>query len=86
MSERYTAEMADAYLREKTQREAAEERERRERAEKRSAKKAWTEDGGAEDDFERRWAGIRDEARARRIADADRRAREAQRASGLGRI
>ena len=86
MSEKYTAEMADAYLREKTQREAAEERERRERFEKESAKKAWTEDGGAEADFERRWPEIRDEARTRRIADADREAREAQRRAGFSRI
>ncbi len=86
MSERYTAEMADRYLEEKTAREAAQERERRERFEKESAKKAWTEDGGAEDDFERRWPEMRDEARARRVMDADREAREAQRRAGVGRI
>ena len=87
MSEqRYTAEMADRYLEEKTAREAAQERERRERFEKESAKKAWTEDGGAEADFERLWPSMRDEARARRVADADRRAREAPRRAGVGRI
>jgi hypothetical protein len=81
MSEKkYTAEMADAYLQKRREEEAAKERKRRERFEKESARKAWTEDGGAEADFERLWPSMRDEARARRVADADRRAREAQRA------
>lgn len=81
MSEKkYTAEMADAYLRARREEEAAKERIKQARFEKESAKKAWTEDGGAEEDFERLWPAMRDEARARRVADADRRAREAQRA------
>ena len=86
MSERYTAEMADAYLRARREEEAARERERRERFEKESARRAWVEGGGAEGDFERRWPGIRDEARARRVVDADREAREAQRSRGVSRI
>lgn len=86
MGERYTAEMADRFLREKTEREAAAELARREQSEKQSARKAWVEDGGSEGDFERQWTELRDEARRRRVMDADRAAREAQRARGVSRI
>ena len=87
MSERrYTAEMAERYLEEKTTREAARERQAQEKFEKESAKRAWTADGGGEIDFERLWPDIRDEARARRVMDADREAREAQRRAGFSRI
>ncbi len=60
------------------------EAERRERADKENARRAWMADGGTAEAFEEAWPKLRDEARARRVMDADRRAREAHRQSTHG--
>ncbi len=57
------------------------EAERRERADKENARRAWMADGGTAEAFEEAWPKLRDEARSRRVMDADRRAREAHRQS-----
>jgi hypothetical protein len=84
--QRYTLEQFEADKAAREERQAKEEQERRERAEKGAAKAAWLRDGGSERDFERAWPELRDEARKRRVADADQRARAGQRASGVSRI
>jgi hypothetical protein len=68
------------------EREAKEEAQRREATEKESARRAWLADGGRAGDFEREWPGLRNEARRRRVAGADREAREAQRRAGVSRL
>ena len=65
-------------------RRAEQEARRRERAEKETARRAWIADGGSEAAFEEAWPKLRDEARSRRVMDADARAREAHRRITLG--
>jgi len=88
--ERYTLERHEAYRKEQDEKAAKEEEARRERTEKESARRAWLSDGGSEADFEKEWPRLRDEGRKWRVvdaaADADQRAREAQRAIGVSRI
>jgi hypothetical protein len=72
--------------REQDEKAAKVEEERRESMEKESARRAWLADGGSEADFQREWPKLRDEARRRRVVDADRRAREMMQASGVSRI
>jgi hypothetical protein len=84
--ERYTLEDHEAYRKEQDEKAAKEEEARRERSEKESARRAWTSDGGSEADFEREWPELRNEGRRRRAVDADKRARDAHRASGVSRI
>ena len=79
MSERYTQEMHEAYRKEQDEKAKRELEARNERTEKEAARRAWVADGGSEADFEREWPKLRDEGRRRRVVDADRRAREAQR-------
>jgi hypothetical protein len=86
MTERYTAEMHQAHVEAEEKRKAEEERQRLERSEKETARRAWLADGGRAGDFEREWPGLRNEARRRRVVDADREAREAQRRAGVSRI
>ncbi len=86
MGKRYTLEQFEADKQARKEREAREEQDRRERAEKESARRAWICDGGTNGDFERAWPQLRDRMRGQRIADADRRAREEMRASGVSRI
>jgi hypothetical protein len=76
---KYTSEQFEADRQARQEREAKEEEERHARAEKESARRAWLADGGRAGDFERQWPQLRDEARRRRVADADREARAAQR-------
>ena len=65
-------------------RRAEQEQARREQAEKASARHAWVADGGAEAAFEEAWPTLRDQARARRVMNADERARVEQRRRTLG--
>ena len=67
-------------------REAREEEERREKTEKGSAKRARLREGGNARDFGREWPTLRDEMRPQRVVEADRRAREEMRLSGVSRI
>jgi hypothetical protein len=86
MAGKYTLEefMADKQARE--EREVKEARERKERQEKQNARRAYLAEGGTEAEFERAWPEMREEARRRRVMDAEREAREGQRASGVSRI
>ena len=86
MSERYTQEMHQEYRRKEDARAAKLDQERQERTAKESARRAWVADGGRAEDFERQWEQIRDEGRRRRVADADRRAREEMQQRGVSRI
>ena len=86
MSERYTKEMHEQYVAAQEEKARREREERQERTEKQSARRAWLEDGGSEADFERAWPKLRDEGRRRRVVDADKRAREAMRATGTSSI
>jgi hypothetical protein len=83
---RYTKEMHEEYRRQQDEKAAKEAEARQERMEKESARRAWLRDGGSERDFERTWPELRDEARKRRIMDADQSARAAQRSAGVSRI
>jgi hypothetical protein len=76
---KYTAEMHEEYRRKEDEKAAREEQERSERMEKEAVRQAWLRDGGAESDFRREWPRLRDEGRRRRVVDADKQAREAQR-------
>jgi len=51
-----------------------------------SAKRAWMHEGGNARDFEREWPTLSDEMRPQRVVEADRRAREEMRLSGVRRI
>ena len=84
----YTRERFEADRQARQEREAKEEEEeeRRAQAEEESARRVWVGDGGRAEDFERQWPQLRDEARRRRVADADREARAAQRNAGVRRI
>jgi hypothetical protein len=82
----YTKEQFEEYRRQQDEKAAKEAEERQEKAERESARRAWIRDGGREADFERQWATLRDEGRRRRVLDADKRAREEMRASGISRI
>jgi hypothetical protein len=86
MAGKYTLEQFGADKQVREEREAREEEERKERAEKGAAKRAWLRDGGNARDFERQWPTLRDEARKKRVMDADSRARANQRATGVSRI
>ncbi len=69
------------------QQEEKERREQRqEQTEREAARRAWLADGGREEDFEREWPQLRDEARRRRVMHADQAARAAQRATGISKI
>jgi hypothetical protein len=84
--ERYSREDYEAYRKEQDEKAAKEADERREKTEKESARRAWLADGGREADFEKDWPKLRDEGRRRRVMDADRRARETMRSSGVSAI
>jgi hypothetical protein len=86
MTGKYTQEMYEEYRKEQDEKAAKEEQERNERTEKESARQAWVADGGRAVDFEREWPKLRDEGRRRRVVDADKRARETMRQSGVSRI
>jgi hypothetical protein len=86
MTERYTKEMHEEYRQEQDEREAKKKEEQRERVEKESARRVWMADGGREADFEREWPRLRAEGRRRRVVDADKRAREVMRSSGVSSI
>lgn len=73
---KYSAEAHEEHRRAEDERIAEEEQARREKADKGAAKAACVQDGGSAADFERNWPRLRDEARAERIKNADRRARE----------
>jgi hypothetical protein len=81
MGKKITREEIDARVEANRKRVAQEEQARRERTEKASARRAWLADGGSEADFEKSWPKLRDEARSRRVMDADQRARARQRES-----
>jgi hypothetical protein len=82
---KYTREDFERDLAARQEREAKEKRERQERMEE-GARRIWVRDGGSEEAFEKAWPQLRDEARRRRVADADKRAREEMRSSGVSRI
>jgi uncharacterized Zn finger protein (UPF0148 family) len=86
VGQKYTAEMHEASRKEQDEKAAKEERERRERTERETARRVWLADGGKEGDFEKAWPKLRDEGRRQRVMDADRKAREMQRAHGPSRI
>jgi hypothetical protein len=86
MAGKYTLEQFEADKQAREEREARAEEARRERAEKGAAKAAWLRDGGSARDFEREWPTLRDEARKKRVMDADSRARERQRHTGVSKI
>ena len=72
MAERYTLEQLEAYRKEQDAKSAIEkEEERQERTEKEAASRAWVADGGNARGFERAWPRLRDEARRRRVMEAD---------------
>lgn len=79
MTERYTREAHDAYVEAEEAKKAKEEQDHKERSERETARRAWVNDGGSAADFERNWSRLRDEGRAERVKDADRRAREGMR-------
>jgi len=83
---KYTTEIHEAYRKEQDEKAAREAEELRERMEKETARRAWTSDGGREADFEKAWPKLRDEGRRRRVIDANRRAREVMRSSGVSAI
>jgi hypothetical protein len=68
--QKYTLEQFEAYRKEQDAKSAIEE-ERQERTEKQAASRAWVADGGNARDFERAWPRLRDEARRRRVMEAD---------------
>jgi hypothetical protein len=82
----YTKEQFEEYRRQQDEKAAKEAEERREKSEKESARRMWVADGGSTASFEKEWERLRDEGRRRRVLDADQRAREAMRASGVSRI
>jgi hypothetical protein len=86
MSEKFTKADYEEYRRRQDEQAAKEAEERRERTEKESARRAWLADGGRSADFEKEWPKLRDEGRRRRVMDADRRAREEMRSSGVSAI
>ena len=86
MAGKYTLEQFEADKQAREERQVKEAEARREKAEKGSARAAWLRDGGNARDFERQWPTLRDEARKKRVMDADSRARANQRAQGVSRI
>ena len=86
MTQTYTKEMHEEHRRQQDEQAAKEEEARKERTGKESARRAWVADGGRAADFEREWPKLRDEARRKRVANADQRAREQMRASGVSKI
>jgi hypothetical protein len=82
----YSKEMHERYVEQQDEKRAKAAQEARERTEKETARRAWLADGGSEGGFEKAWPGLRDAARKQRVMDADRRAREMQRAHGPSRI
>jgi hypothetical protein len=84
--QRYTLEDHEAYRKEQDAKAAKEEEARNARTEKETARRVWLADGGREADFEKEWPKLRDEGRRRRVVDADRRARETMRSSGVSAI
>jgi hypothetical protein len=86
MTEHYTKEMHEAHAEAEETRKAEEERKRQERSERETARRAWLADGGREADFEKAWPKLRDEGRRQRVMDADKRARQEMRNSGVSRI
>jgi hypothetical protein len=86
MPGKYTLEQFEADKAAREEREAKEEEARKERVEKESARRVWLRDGGREADFAREWPKLRDEARRRRVADADERARASHRLQSHSRI
>jgi hypothetical protein len=86
MTEHYTAEMHQAHVEVEEKRRAEEEQQRQERSERETARRAWLADGGREADFEKAWPKLRDEGRRQRVMDADKRARQEMRNSGVSKI
>jgi len=86
MGKKYTQEDYEEYRRRQDAKAAKEEEARNARTEKESARREWLADGGREADFEKEWPKLRDEGRRRRVMDADKHAREMQRAHGPSRI
>ena len=75
-----TNEDVDRMVAKKEAEAEAEQKARRERTEKNSAYAAWVAHGGDEDGFEREYPKLRDEARRRRVIDANEEARRMARA------
>ena len=75
-----TTEDVDAMAAQKDAEAEAEHKARRERTEKNDAYAAWITQGGDEASFEKEWPTLRDEARRRRVIDANEEARRMARA------
>ena len=86
MGEKYTREQYEADLAARQEREAREAQEARERMEKATLKREWLADGGSEAAFEKAYPDLRDEARRKRVVDADRQARAMMQASNVSQI
>jgi hypothetical protein len=86
MDKKYTQEMHEAYRKQQDEKAAREQQEQKEKTEKESARRAWVADGGSEADFQREWPKVRDEGRRRRVADADKHARQEMYERGISRI
>ena len=82
----YTEYDHEAYREKVDAQEKQEREELQERGEKASARLVWVTDGGREEDFEKEWPCLRDEGRRRRVVDADKIARDAQRMARTSRI
>jgi hypothetical protein len=50
------------------------------------ARRAYLADGGTEEDFEKAWPEMREQMRRQRAMDAEREARQSQRARGISSI
>jgi hypothetical protein len=86
MTEKYTASMHEAYVKEQ---DAKAERERAdliERSEKASARAEYLNGGGTAAEFEKDWPAIRRERLRLRAMNAAAEGREAQRILGISRI
>jgi hypothetical protein len=86
MSERYTIEQHEEYRARVDAEQAAKEQARREKMEKETARRGFIKEGGTEEQFERAWPELRDQARHQRTLDRDKAAREAHRAHSSSRI
>jgi hypothetical protein len=85
MTERYTAKRHEEYRARVDAEQAAKEQARREKMEKETARRGFIKEGGTEEQFERAWPELRDQARHQRTLDRDK-AVEAQRAHSSSRI
>ena len=75
-----TTQDVDVMAAQKEAEAEAEQKARRERVERNDVYAAWITQGGDESSFEKEWPTLRDEARRRRVIDANEEARRMARA------